>query len=311
MWPKVSIVILNWNGLNDTAECLESLKKITYPNYNIIVVDNGSIGNDAEELKTRFSDYIDLIKNDRNSGFAGGTNVGINYALGKLQPDYILSLNNDTAVEPQFLDRLVEAMERDHSIGISCPKICFYDFPNHIQTMGNILNIKRGQETPIGTGEDDQGQYDNLHDIDFIGPCFLIRTDVIQNVGLFDEDFFCYWEDVDYCFRIRKAGYRIVCTSKAKIWHKKFMKRKLLDKSSEDKSKTTPAHYYWTRNTFKFMRKHATRRQQIEFSLFFFGYHFWLLAAGSLLIHRDRRRFLSLCYGVKDGLVGKNGARTF
>ena len=116
--PKVSIIILNWNGLNDTVECLESLDKVTYPDYQVIVVDNGSTGGDARTLRERFGDYVHIIENDKNYGYTGGVNIGIKYALNNLAADYILLLNNDTIVDPEFLTKMVELAESDNSIGI-------------------------------------------------------------------------------------------------------------------------------------------------------------------------------------------------
>ena len=123
MNTKVSIIILNWNGLDHTVDCLQSLKKITYQNYNIIVVDNGSKGNDAEILKRKFGEYVHIIENDKNYGFAGGCNIGIRYALRNSGPDYILLLNNNTTVAPDFLAEMVSVAESNPSFGIAGPKI--------------------------------------------------------------------------------------------------------------------------------------------------------------------------------------------
>jgi len=111
--PKVSIIILNWNGLKDTIECLESLKKITYPNYEVIVVDNDSKGNDADILEERYKNYIRVIRNKENLGFAGGNNVAIRQVLKEEKSDYILLLNNDTIVEPNFLEELIKIALQD------------------------------------------------------------------------------------------------------------------------------------------------------------------------------------------------------
>jgi len=116
--PKVSIIILNWNGLKDTIECLESLKKITYPNYEVIVVDNDSKGNDADILEERYKNYIRVIRNKENLGFAGGNNVAIRQVLKEEKSDYILLLNNDTIVEPNFLEELIKIALQDEKIAI-------------------------------------------------------------------------------------------------------------------------------------------------------------------------------------------------
>ncbi|GAG89310.1 unnamed protein product, partial [marine sediment metagenome] len=109
--PKVSIITLNWDGLEYTIECLASLKKITYPNYEVIVVDNGSKGNDAQVLEEKFGDYIHIIKNDMNYGSRGGVNIGMRYFLNNSNSDYLLLLDNDTVVDPEFLTEMVKVAE--------------------------------------------------------------------------------------------------------------------------------------------------------------------------------------------------------
>ena len=110
-YPKVSIIVLNWNGLDDTIECLESLRDVTYPNYRVIVVDNGSAGDDVRILRERFEECAHIIANDRNYGFAEGNNIGMRYALDSFDPTYLLLLNNDTVVAPDFLDKLFKVAD--------------------------------------------------------------------------------------------------------------------------------------------------------------------------------------------------------
>ena len=120
--PKVAIVILNWNGLADTLECLDSLQKIVYPNYVVVVIDNGSNGNDAEIIKKKFGDFVFVIEEEKNLGFAGGCNEGIRWALHS-GAKYVLLLNNDTVVDPNFLIELVNVAQNDPQIGIVGPKV--------------------------------------------------------------------------------------------------------------------------------------------------------------------------------------------
>ena len=131
IYPRVSVVILNLNGLEHTLECLESLKKITYPNYDVIVVDNASNGDDVKILREKSGDYVHIIENDKNYGFAEGSNIGMRYALRTFCPAYLLLLNNDTVVAPDFLDELVKVAESSDEIGIVGPKIYYYDFEGH------------------------------------------------------------------------------------------------------------------------------------------------------------------------------------
>lgn len=307
--PKVSIIILNWNRLDDTMECLESLKKIIYPNYDVILIDNGSSGNDAEVLKSKFGNEVFFIANDKNYGFTGGTNIGIKYALENSQPEYILSLNNDTTVEPQFLNRLVEAAGSDTSIGIAGPKVYYYDTPDRILSLGLRVIRNIGIAYSVGKGKIDSNSISRRSDIDYVDTCFLIKADVIRQIGLFDESYFCFWEDADYCFRARKAGYKTICVHEAKIWHKKQIKKKTIDRLSEGMNVSESVQYYNTRNALRFMRKYATRRQYLFFLVFLFGFYFWLMLFVLLLFYRQPKRFYSFFSGIKDGLLGKSGVR--
>ena len=309
-YPKVSIIILNWNGLEDTIVCLESLKKITYPNYEVIVVDNGSVGNDARVLKERFADYIYLIQNDKNYGFAGGNNVGMKYALANSQPDYILLLNNDTVVDSMFLTEMVKVAEADPSIGITGAKIYFYAEPARLQSVWGKVNLWTGEpvQTPrviadrLQRKETDKGQYDSPRVADRVsGCCFLVKRSVVDNIGLLDEGYFCYWEETDYCFRARKAGYKTVYVPQAKIWHK-------LGRSVNKTSGLS--RYYMARNRFRFMKKHANSWQYRCFLVYFFGFYFWLAAGYYLILCRSLDLLTNFYRGVRDGLHGVAGAKT-
>jgi GT2 family glycosyltransferase len=300
--PRVSIIILNWNGLEDTVECLESLKKITYPNYEVIVVDNGSQGNDAQVLKETFGDYIHPIQNDRNYGFAGGMNIGMKYAMDNSQPDCLLLLNNDVAVAPDFLDHLVEAAMADASIGIAGPKVYYYDFPKRIQSAGSKVRMVRGLTFSIGDKQIDNGQYEKQQDVDYMDACLLVKNEVVQKVGLFDEGYFCYWEDVDYCIRAKKAGYRVIYAPVARIWHKVGQ--------SANKTNVGFRDYYSTRNRIRLIRKHASKSQYLSFLLYFFGYHFWLMT-GALLYRGKMKQLVAFYVGVRDGLFDSDAGGRF
>jgi glycosyltransferase involved in cell wall biosynthesis len=178
---RVSIIILNWNGLDDTIECLESLKRISYPNYEVILIDNGSEKNDAEILRQRFGDYAHVIHNEKNLGFAQGNNVGIKHVLKNSKPDFILLLNNDTVVDTEFLGALVAAGERDPKTGILGPKLLCYAQPTRFQAAGGIINWRSGLTSPIGGGETDKGQFNRLREVDWVPGCaLLIKREVIE-----------------------------------------------------------------------------------------------------------------------------------
>jgi GT2 family glycosyltransferase/ubiquinone/menaquinone biosynthesis C-methylase UbiE len=293
--PKVSIIILNWNGLKDTIECLESLKKITYPNYEVIVVDNSSEGNDVEVLGQRFGDYIHIIVNDKNYGFAEGNNTGMRYVLNNSNPDYFLLLNNDTIVDPEFLTELVKVAESKPSSGVIGPKTYLYDDPNRFWLVWFEVDMHKGRPFHVGSREIDRGQYENTKNVDYVaGSCLLIKLSVVRNVGLFDKSYFCYWDEADYCLRVRKGGYKIVYVPKAKIWHKVSRSAKRIGGFSE---------YYNTRNRFLFMKKHASEGQLASFLLWFFLRDFWFQSGVLLLYHKDAKSLKSFYKGIMHGIL--------
>jgi len=215
--PKVSIIILNWNGLEDTIECLESLKKVTYPNYEIIVVDNGSEGDDVKVLRERYRDCIHIIQNEKNYGFARGNNVGIRYALDK-GVDYVLLLNNDTVVAPDFLDEMVRVAQSDERIGIVCPKMYRYSQPEKVCFDGGArIHLLWGTVTE-GLRPDDERA---VVDTEFaIGTAMLIRRKTLEQIGLLPEEYFFGMEDWDYSLNALRNKFRLVVARRATVWHK-------------------------------------------------------------------------------------------
>jgi len=217
--PKVSIIILNWNGLEDTIKCLESLKKITYPNYEVIIVDNGSEGNDSQVLKEKFGDYIRLVENDRNYGFAEGNNIGIKEAFNDEDVKYIATLNNDTIVEQHWLEELVRAADMNGKIGSYASKMRYYHKPNIINAAGDLV-LKDGSGVNRGRNERDIGQHDEFEEV--FGACAgaaLYRRKMLEEIGLFDSDYFAYNEDLDLAWRARLAGWKCRYVPSAIVYH--------------------------------------------------------------------------------------------
>jgi len=244
--PKVSIIVLNWNGLEDTIECMESLSKITYPNYDVIVVDNGSEGNDVGVLRDRFGGYIQIIENDKNYGFAEGNNIGMRHAL-KGEAEYVLLLNNDTIVAPDFLAELIRVAESAARIGILGPKVYFYHEPNRIWFAGGRISLFATSSVQ-GYRQVDKGQFDKVDRVDFVtGSCMLIKRTVLETIGLLDPLYFFAFEDVDLCLRSIRAGLINVFVPNSKIWHKVY----------RSGARDTYGTYYHTwKSTIIFARKH-------------------------------------------------------
>src|SRR3970040_1765796 len=199
--PKLAVVTLNWNCLADASECLDCLGAVTYPNFQTIVVDNGSSGDEARALQERFGDCARVIASPENLGFAGGCNLAIRQAAAE-EPDYVLLLNNDVTVDRRFLDELVRAAEGLPDAAALCPKIYFHDRPTVICSTGGRLNPWAGAARQVGRGEEDRGQYEQVAERDYAdGACMLIKREALERVGLLDEEYFGYWEETAWCAR--------------------------------------------------------------------------------------------------------------
>jgi GT2 family glycosyltransferase len=288
MKQRVSIIILNWNGWEDTVECLESLYQINYPYYDVIVVDNGSQDNSVEMIKNYASgklsvesDFFEyqsfnkpikifeysakeleslqiinenftnlhsnhkliLIKNEVNSGFSEGNNLGINFSLQFLNSNHILLLNNDTVVERNFLNELVKFVDMDPEIGIVGPMVNYYDKPDKTAYIGHNVNLCNGRiSDPYSI---DLNPTKSVP-IDYVVGCgLLIKRSVVEDIGLLDPNYFLYYEDVDWCLRARKHGYKIFYVSKSKIWHK----------IPSEELRSLSSYYYGNRNSFLLIKK--------------------------------------------------------
>jgi len=215
---KCSVIILNYNGKKYLKECLNSLMNQTYSDYEIIISDNGSTDGSVDFIKKSYPRII-LIENGENLGYADGNNRGIRKATG----DYIVILNNDTKTDKNWLKNLVEVANSDKKIAVAGGKVYWMNDPKRIQSIGGKLRkwnnfIHLGSR--IGQNEIDKGQYENVINIDYaLGCSFLIKKDVLKEMGLFDEKYFIYNEEIDLQYRIKRSGYKIVYSPKAKIWH--------------------------------------------------------------------------------------------
>ena len=215
--PKVVIIVLNWNGKQDTLACLESLTKITYAHFEVIVVDNGSTDGSAEAILEHFPKFS-LIENQENLGFAEGNNIGMRAALQR-NTDLVLLLNNDTLATPDLLDRFVEMFDSCPEAAILGAKIYLYGQQQTLDHLGGMWNRKTGRFDFIGLRQEDRWQ--TPEELDYVcGAGIIIRRKVIETIGCFDPRFFLIWEESDYCFRARRAGFKIMTCPRAKIWHK-------------------------------------------------------------------------------------------
>ena len=248
---RVFTIVLNWNGLADTRECLESLRKIDYPANRVIIVDNGSAADEAGALEKEFEGFTEVIRNPTNLGFAGGMNVGIRRAL-EAGAEYVLLLNNDVTVDPRFLTAMVAAAGKHANLGAACPKAYFRDRPEVIYSTGGSVNLWTGTARQIGRGARDSGQFETEAVRDYAdGLCFLMSRQALERVGLLDEEYFSYWEETDWCFRARAKGFRSYYVPAAKVWHK----------AERSLSSTDDFHYHYQRNALMFVRKRGNALQ--------------------------------------------------
>jgi GT2 family glycosyltransferase len=210
---KVGIVLLNWNGWEDTCVCLTSLRRLQYPDFEMIVVDNGSTDNSPAHIRRMFPEAR-IIEAGKNLGFAGGCNWGIRHALGH-GCDFAWLLNNDTTVDPQALQALVDKADADPDLGAVGSAIYFMDDTRRLQAWGGgYINFWLGRSRHFLRPAPDDS-------IDFItGASMLITRSAVESIGLLDESFFMYWEDADYCFRLREAGWKIGVAGESRILHK-------------------------------------------------------------------------------------------
>lgn len=252
MTPLVCAILINYNGYSDTRDCIDSLKKCNYPNIKIIIVDNASLHGAVQydEIITR--DCCEIIYLKENIGFAGGNNVGFKCAQ-KYAPDYYLVLNNDTVVTPGFLQPLINCFEIDSRVGIATGKILYYSDNDILWYGGCYYDKKLGEYKIRGIGEKDSDLYNQKCKVEFATGClWLISSKVLQQVGKMDEDYFLYYEDADYCERIRNEGYSIYYLPESIIFHKE----------SKSTGKGSDIYqYYNNRNYLMYIKKYRKTRR--------------------------------------------------
>lgn len=210
---KVAIIILNWNGWENTLRCLRSVSCLDYGSIITIVVDNASTDGSASKIRSEFPDVV-VLENSRNLGFGGGCNVGIRYAI-EQAAGFIWLLNNDTEVNPTVLSALLSEARSDPRIGAVGSVLYYMDTPTRIQAWGGgRVNLWTGRSRHFDRNV--QSRY-----LDYLtAASLLLKTEALLDVGFFDEEtFFMYWEDADLCFRLRARGWKLAVAQDACVWH--------------------------------------------------------------------------------------------
>ena len=380
--PKVAIIILNWNGWQDTIECLESLYQITYPNseafsvnalskrdakgcYDVIVVDNGSEDESIEKIKgycegkikveSKFFNYssenkpikiieytreeaeagggkegviadfpsngkLIFIKNEKNYGFAEGNNIGMRYALKALDPDYIWLLNNDTVVDEDALSEMIQLAESDHRLGMIGSRLLFYHKPYVIQAMGGKDKADwRFATLNMGGGKEDSKEWHRNIELKgyIIGASLLVRKAVIYTIGLMDENYFMFNEEVDWCTRAKKEKWGLFACGKSRVWHKAGMQYNPDKKIVKNfLGKPTVMYtmegysfrkYYETRNRIYFVKKNFPHYLVLHCLFILIPRIIYNIVEIMLYYDHKLERMGIIFKATLDGLIGKMG----
>lgn len=310
--PHVTIVLVNWNNYEDTTNCLESIQNLDYEPIDIILVDNNSTDDSGVRLKAENPD-IETILHDENGGFGAGNNVAINRAI-EDDTDYVWVLNNDVLIpeeSAEVLSNLVDIMESQEGVGILTPTVMQYPRTDEVwfergyidersANAGHSSDRKRFVDLRLGLGPEAS---DESHIIwnEYVPFCSaLIRAEVFDEVGLFPEDYFMYYGDVDYCIRVRDAGYKIGTVQACNVYHRV---------SSSSTTSRSPLHYYYlARNRQLLVRKHRSK-----FSWAFPLLYLWWVSLNIIycILQRDEEGLHALLMGAIDGIRGRSGRGRF
>lgn len=292
---RVITIVLNWNRCADTLACLASLRAMTYPT-EIVVIDNGSTDESVATIRAAYPD-VTILETGVNLGYAAGNNVGFDYIRRRTNSDAILLLNNDTIAAPEMLMHLVTEYEVMCGKAVIGPEVRYADEPQIVWCAGGTIDWWRGYTANIGIGKEAHEPAPPAADVPFIVGCaMLIPVAALQRIGGFDPRYFMYWEEVDWCVRAQRAGYRTRVASQAVLYH---------DVSRHEVGPTPRVLYYLTRNRFLFLRKLLPwYRQPLALSWTLWG----VLRTGvNLLQRRDWRREQALVWGIIDAGLGNTG----
>lgn len=254
--PLLAIVVLNWNGKEDTLACLESVRHVDCNNFKVIIVDNGSTDGSQRVIRSAFPQH-ELIEIGVNLGFAGGNNIGIQRAL-EIASDYILLLNNDTVVDADILNAFVSAAQRHPEAGAFSARIYFHHQPDTIWYAGAIWMPDLSRFTHVGWSKPDNDEEFGVEGVtDYACGCaFFVPAKIFREVGLLDERFFLTFEETDWCYRARKAGHPSIYVPTAKLWHKVS--------ASFGGANSPLACYFMTRNSLLWASKHLSLRNRLR-----------------------------------------------
>ena len=294
---RTAIILLNWNSYEHTANCIQSLQKCVGEGFDIIVVDNGSQDGSIQKLQQEF-DQVFFLTYAINHGFAGGNNRGFQYALGK-NYEYVMMLNNDVFVEPSFMHHLINYMDFHPEAGAIQPKIFFNNDRTKVWNGGSRFASWLGWAYSKNYMRGEGNLQKTLHEVDWITGCaLLVRSSILKEIGLLNENFFIYYEDVDLSFRIKHAGYKLMFHPDAVIYHIAGMSHKAKKKGPEGYANPI-VHYLNFRNHLWLLRTWTKWYQWPTTLIAYFSYS---LAVMTYFVLRFRwKKLAAVGRGISDG----------
>jgi len=299
--PKISIVLVDYNGFKDSLECLESIARINYDNYNVILVDNGSKDNFLDQLKKTAKNFpfLKVIESTQNLGFTGGNNLGFNTAY-QGNPDYIFCLNNDTVVTENILTELAAFMEKNQNYGLIGPLTHYYDDPGCVAFAGGDIDRNTGLITFISQNKQSDEIVGYFLPCSFIaGAALFIRTGLLKKIGGFNNAYFLTSEESELCIKVKDLGYDLGVLNSCAIFHK-------VSKTMVAESEL--ASYFIFRNKLHFIKNN---RQGMQLSDIIKVVKYYLVCFLSFGLKKNYSACKGIIMGVMDFFRGKNGAGRF
>ena len=302
--PKVAVGTLTWNQKSDVLECLDSLIKLDYPNFEIVVIDNGSADGTGEAIREKFP-RVQIVRNAENVGCSEGLNGEIRYAL-QVRADYLFIIGNDAKVEPSTLTELVRVAEKDPRIGVTFPKV-YYWASNRRIWFAKGARVKeidwlRGRFTGFVQNVEDDGRFEAEEEAELYPNGFcLVRMEAVRKAGFHDPGYFIFFEDADWLLRIHQAGYTGRYVPRARAWHKP---------SSSIGMESESFYYYRTRNRLFFFQRHCPR-QIFPLFMFYFLFEHFLRTLPGLYRSGKKAQAIGAFLGFLDFLREKRGRRSF
>jgi GT2 family glycosyltransferase len=297
MHPLVFIIVLNWNSWRDTLECLRSLAQLDYPNYRVLVVDNGSTDGSEERIREAYP-ALDLLQTGANLGYAGGNNVGIRHALSH-GAAYVLVVNPDVLVEQRTLTTLMEVTLCHPRIGALSPVVRFKDKHGTVWFGGSVIHWQEGRVGHTTIQEDGELCQPCAW---ASGCCLLMSAKALLEVGLFDHRYFMYYEEADLCQRMSRAGYMVAVCPRANVFHQ-------LSTGETTKHETPGFIYYMTRNSlrffFRYVNRHGVSRVQLLWTLY---RRYLLNRTTARALRRRQPAALARLQACVDFAIGRYGA---